>query len=231
MKGLADFDAAMTDIRAPLGPPPQARSPARDFPVRRLFLQPSAPVPALPGSSSDTPAWASSLVAQISDIHQNMVTRTFLEQNHQAQTEELKTYIDAEVSSVRNCVDDLQKNAIISVDRVDKLEIEISKLREQLSSTPSSSSPAFRQMSATLKRQQWSLNKNDVAHKCMSIIGFADEPPDARHNRIEGLMSESLSQFEWVNIDSIMTGPFADNKSQPKSPTLSSILRATVMLL
>ena len=109
VNGPADFDAAMTDIRAPLGPPPQVRSPARDFPVRRLFLQPSAPVPALPGSSSDTPAWASSLVAQISDIHQNMVTRTFLEQYQQGQTEELKTYIDAEVSSVRNWVDDLEK--------------------------------------------------------------------------------------------------------------------------
>ena len=34
-------------------------------------------------------------------------------------------------------------------------------------------------------------------------------PPDARRTRTEGLMSESLFQFEWVNIDSIMTGPFA----------------------
>ena len=104
------------------------------------------------------------------------------------------------------------------------------KTEEQLSSTPTSSSPAFKQMSATLKRQQWSLNNNDVAHRCMSIVGFADEPPDARRTRLEGLMSESLPHLEWVNIDSIMTGPRA-HKHQPTSASLSSILKVAVMLL
>ena len=109
-------------------------------------------------------------------------------------------------SSVRNCVDNIRKNAIISVDRVEKLEIEIKKLKEQLSSTPSSLSLSFKQMSAL------SINKDEVANKCMSIIVFTNEKPNARHTRIESLMSESLSQFEWVNIDSIVSEPFADRK-------------------
>ena len=47
----------------------------------------------------------------------------------------------------------------------------------------------------------------------MSIVGFADEPRDARRTRIEGLMSQSLLHLERVSIDSNMTGALANKKT------------------
>ena len=76
-------------------------------------------------------------------------------------------------------------------DHADKFEIEISKLSDQLSSTLSSSSPPFTQMSETVERQQWALNKNDVAHKFIPSVAL-----QMNHEM-------PASQFSFFNVDLI----------------------------
>ena len=88
--------------------------------------------------------------------------------------------------------------------RLAALEQEVKHLRHNVDHQP--------HVQTIVRRQQRLLDKLDPASRSLSVIGFSDVDPPSRVKTLETFMSDTLGDFDYVQIDHVMKRPHRDRK-------------------
>ena len=197
---------ALTDSLCREGPMLQ---PLDRVPEFHIFTQEGPPDP--------LHSMLSSLVSGMNEVRatlSHVVTRDDLRALHEAQSAEMKTYVQAETAplhaGIAQLSTDFQMVAMDAVDhdeRIDKLETNITELQKRVDSHSKLSN-----LQLGAPHGSGAIDKNDPNHCRISFKGFTSESLDSRCDTVKQFETKFQGKDTFVCIDTRMSGPYSARK-------------------